>query len=83
MNSKKSNILFLPTSPTPLHRELADRITHLIHKEGLEPGARLNENKLAEELVPEAKNLEIAKEVGKLGGLFKGKKKEDKEKKDV
>lgn len=36
--------------PTPLHRELADRIARLIHDEALEPGARLNENRMAEQL---------------------------------
>lgn len=39
----------IPT-PTPLHRELADRIARLVHEEGLEAGARLNENRLAEQL---------------------------------
>ena len=35
---------------TPLHLELADRINRAIHDDGLEPGARLNENQLAEQL---------------------------------
>lgn len=33
-----------------MHRELADRIARLIHDEALEAGARLNENRLAEQL---------------------------------
>lgn len=36
--------------PTPLHLELADRIRGWIHAEGLAAGARLNENRLAEQL---------------------------------
>ncbi len=35
---------------TPLHLELADRISRLIHEDGLAAGARLNENQLAERL---------------------------------
>lgn len=35
---------------TPLHLELADRISRLIHQDGLAAGARLNENQLAEQL---------------------------------
>lgn len=35
---------------TPLHRALADRIIQLVHEEGLVVGARLNENRLAEQL---------------------------------
>lgn len=37
-------------SPTPLHLELADRISLLIHQEGIAAGTRLNENQLAEQL---------------------------------
>jgi len=36
--------------PTPLHLQLADRISLLIHEQGLAAGARLNENQLAEAL---------------------------------
>jgi DNA-binding GntR family transcriptional regulator len=49
VNSKKSNVVALP-QPTALHRELADRIARLVHEEQLAPGARLNENRLAEAL---------------------------------
>ncbi|PTT18377.1 GntR family transcriptional regulator, partial [Acidovorax sp. HMWF029] len=35
---------------TPLHLDLADRISRLIHEDGLAAGARLNENQLAERL---------------------------------
>ena len=35
---------------TPLHRELADRISRLVNEEGLVVGARLNEARLAAEL---------------------------------
>jgi DNA-binding GntR family transcriptional regulator len=49
VNSKKSNTI-LAAAPTPLHLELADRIARLIHDESLAPGARLNENRLAEQL---------------------------------
>jgi len=38
------------SSPTPLHLQLADRISLLIHEQGLAAGARLNENQLAEAL---------------------------------
>lgn len=38
------------TLPTALHRELAGQLSRLIHEDGLEPGARLNENRLAERL---------------------------------
>lgn len=37
-------------SPTPLHLDLADRITLLVHEQSLVAGARLNENQLAEQL---------------------------------
>lgn len=37
-------------APTALHLALADRISRLIHEEGLVGGARLNENRLAEQL---------------------------------
>jgi DNA-binding GntR family transcriptional regulator len=36
--------------PSPLHVDLAGRITRLIHEEGLEVGSRLNEKRLAEQL---------------------------------
>lgn len=49
MNPKKSNKIFA-AAPTALHRELADRIARLIHDEEMSPGARLNENRLAEQL---------------------------------
>jgi DNA-binding GntR family transcriptional regulator len=49
VNSKKSNAI-LAAVPTPLHLELADRIARLIHDEALKAGARLNENRLAEQL---------------------------------
>ena len=39
-----------PASPSALHLELAERITRLIHGEGLKAGARLNEKRLAEQL---------------------------------
>jgi DNA-binding GntR family transcriptional regulator len=39
-----------PAAATPLHRELADRISTLVHEEGLEKGAWLNENRLAQQL---------------------------------
>lgn len=37
-------------SPTPLHLQLADRISQLIREQALQAGARLNENQLAEQL---------------------------------
>src|SRR5687768_17115605 len=37
-------------SPSPLHLALADRISLLIHDEGIAAGTRLNENQLAEQL---------------------------------
>lgn len=37
-------------SPTPLHLELADRISLLIHQDGIAAGTRLNENQLADQL---------------------------------
>jgi DNA-binding GntR family transcriptional regulator len=37
-------------TPTPLHLELADRISLLIREQGLTAGARLNENQIAEQL---------------------------------
>jgi DNA-binding GntR family transcriptional regulator len=39
-----------PAAATPLHRELAERISALVHEEGLERGAWLNENRLAQQL---------------------------------
>jgi DNA-binding GntR family transcriptional regulator len=48
--SKKSNTLPAASPPTALHLELAERIRGWIHAEGLEAGARLNENRLAEQL---------------------------------
>lgn len=39
----------IPT-PKPLHLALADRISTLIHEQGLAAGTRLNENQLAEQL---------------------------------
>jgi DNA-binding GntR family transcriptional regulator len=41
----------MPTAPThtPLHLQLADRISILIHEQALVAGARLNENRLAEQ----------------------------------
>jgi DNA-binding GntR family transcriptional regulator len=39
-----------PAAGTPLHRALADRISTLVHQEGLEKGAWLNENRLAQQL---------------------------------
>lgn len=49
MSSKKSNT-HSGSASTPLSRALADRISHLIHEEQLQAGARLNENRLAEQL---------------------------------
>lgn len=37
-------------APTPLHRELADRIARLIHDTAMQAGDRLNEKRLAEQL---------------------------------
>jgi DNA-binding GntR family transcriptional regulator len=37
-------------NPTPLHLELADRISLLIREQGLGAGARLNENQIADQL---------------------------------
>ena len=37
-------------TPTALHLALADRISRLIHEEGLTNGTRLNENRIAEQL---------------------------------
>lgn len=37
-------------APKPLHLALADRISQLIHEQGIAAGTRLNENQLAEQL---------------------------------
>lgn len=37
-------------APQPLHLALADRISQLIHEQGIAAGTRLNENQLAEQL---------------------------------
>ena len=39
-----------PAAATPLHKELAERITALVREEGLGKGAWLNENRLAQHL---------------------------------
>lgn len=40
----------IPKKSTPLHLELAGRIGQLVREAGLKPGARLNENQLAQQL---------------------------------
>ena len=40
----------MTASPTPLRLALADRISLWVHEQALQPGARLNENQLAEQL---------------------------------
>jgi DNA-binding GntR family transcriptional regulator len=47
---KKINFMSNVLSPTPLHLALADRISLLIHEQGLAAGTRLNENLLADQL---------------------------------
>lgn len=40
----------VPVAPTALHLELAERINELIRQDGLRPGARLNEQRMAGQL---------------------------------
>ena len=47
---KKINGMNTISFPTALHLELADRISLLIHEQGLAAGTRLNENLLADQL---------------------------------
>lgn len=47
---KKIKFMSTALSPTPLHLALADRISLLIHEQGLAAGTRLNENLLADQL---------------------------------
>ena len=48
VSNKTSNAA--PPTPSSLHVELADRITRLLHEEGVPPGTRLNEKRLSEQL---------------------------------
>ena len=47
--SNKISKAALP-APSSLHVELADRIARLLHEEGVQPGTRLNEKRLSEQL---------------------------------